>query len=199
MFEKLAWKAEEFTLDTSFHSKKNLLSGFKHRFNDHIDFALLFESMKMAINEFGSLENFFLQSDGNDIKGALESFSSGLKQYGMKIHGSRRKSFEYLLPSPAAGSACKRLNMYLRWMVRNDDSIDLGIWKSVSPSKLIIPVDTHIASIARQLKLTSRNSADWLMAEEITDVLRQIDPADPVRFDFSLCRAGMVDFRKEAA
>jgi len=87
----------------------------------------------------------------------------------------------------------------LRWMVRPKDSIDLGIWRKVSPSVLIIPVDTHIAQIARNLKLTSRKNADWKMAEEITASLRKFDPFDPVKYDFSLCRAGMISVRKDAA
>ena len=84
-------------------------------------------------------------------------------------------------------------------MVRPDDSIDFGIWKNFSPSNLIIPVDTHIASIAIALGLTQRKSADWQMAEQITLALSRIDPCDPVRFDFSLCRVGMIDFRRVAA
>lgn len=81
-------------------------------------------------------------------------------------------------------------------MVRADDGIDLGIWKRVLPAALIIPVDTHIARFAQHLGITGRATTDWSMAEEITAALRQIDPVDPVRFDFSLCRAGMANFRK---
>ena len=97
---------------------------------------------------------------------------------------------------PEAGSSCKRLNMYLRWMVRENDGIDFGIWNGASAAMLIIPVDTHVAAIARRLKMTRRNSADWRMAEEITGVLKKISPSDPVKYDFSLCRAGMVSFRE---
>jgi uncharacterized protein (TIGR02757 family) len=89
--------------------------------------------------------------------------------------------------------------MYLRWMVRKNDGIDFGVWKRVPPAMLVMPVDTHVARIASRLKLTGRSSADWEMAEEITERLRTCDPFDPVRYDFSLCRSGMVDFRREAA
>jgi uncharacterized protein (TIGR02757 family) len=112
---------------------------------------------------------------------------------------NRRKALDYLLPSPESGSACKRLNMYLRWMVRKNDGIDRGTWTGVPASMLIMPVDTHVARIAGSLGLTKRKSADWAMAEEITSRLRECDPDDPVRFDFSLCRTGMVDFRRKAA
>jgi uncharacterized protein (TIGR02757 family) len=85
--------------------------------------------------------------------------------------------------------------MFLRWMVRRNDGIDLGLWSDVDPAMLIMPVDTHVASIARTLKLTVRKTADWRMAEEITAALKKINPSDPVKYDFSLCRTGMMDFR----
>lgn len=98
----------------------------------------------------------------------------------------------YFFPSPKAGSACKRLNLYLRWMVRSS-GVDLGIWKGVSPSALIIPIDTHLARISKLLGLTSRSSSDWRMAEEVTGALRELDPTDPVKYDFALCRLGILD------
>jgi uncharacterized protein (TIGR02757 family) len=91
------------------------------------------------------------------------------------------------------------MNMYLRWMIRPRDGIDLGVWTSLFPSMLIMPIDTHVARIARTFGLTRRSTADWIMAEEVTRRLRRIDPADPVRFDFSLCRSGMDGFRRRVA
>ena len=96
------------------------------------------------------------------------------------------------LPDPSGSSGCKRLLLYLRWMVRPDDGVDLGLWKQVSPSVLLIPLDTHIHRIARNLGLTNRSSPSWAAAEEITAALRAIDPVDPVRFDFALCHMGML-------
>jgi uncharacterized protein (TIGR02757 family) len=136
-----------------------------------------------------------MDENDNQFKGAVTSFTDILKDRG-KIHCGNRASFEYLLPSPQNGSACKRTVLYLRWMIREEDGIDLGVWKSVRPSCLLVPVDTHVAKIARGHGLTKRNSADWKMAEEITAALREFDPDDPVKYDFALCHAGMVDFRR---
>jgi len=125
----------------------------------------------------------------------MAHFSSKLRQYSQKINPQQPSSFNYLLPCPQKGSACKRLNMYFRWVVRPDDGIDLGVWKKVKPSSLIMPVDTHIAQIAQVLGLSKRNAIDWRLAEELTGVLGTVAPEDPVKFDFSLCRFGMTTFR----
>lgn len=191
----------KFTLNTTFKEKQIAFKGFKHRFNDGFDIALLLESAAFCIRKYGSLEKMFLFSLQKDlsVKTGLDLFTGELKKTGKEIAKREKTSFEYLLPSPVSGSACKRLNMYLRWMVRKADTIDFGIWNSVSPSILLIPVDTHIAKLGRKLKFTKRKNADWRMAEEITAGLKKYDAMDPVRFDFSLCRAGMLTFRKDAA
>jgi uncharacterized protein (TIGR02757 family) len=183
---------------TLYSQKKKAFSGFKHRFNVGDDIAVLFESIRCILDTYGSLESLFLQGlekYGYSQKHAVEYFVKTLKNAtgGGK---SRSRSFEFLLPQPESGSACKRLNMYFRWMVRPDDGIDLGVWKRVSPSLLIIPVDTHIMNVAKSFTMTKRNTADWKTAEEITSVLRTIDRDDPVKYDFSLCRYGMINFRK---
>ena len=100
----------------------------------------------------------------------------------------------YFFSSPAGGSACKRLNLYLRWMVRHDPGLDLGLWTEVPPSRLVIPLDTHVARIARYVGLSSRNTADWKMALEVTRALREFDPGDPVKYDFAICRLGILDY-----
>jgi len=187
----------DFIINTSYSTKLKPLEKFKHRFNDGQDIAALLESIKIIMKEWGSIENCFsncmIQND-QQFKGALTSFTDVIKSNVAK-YIDRKASFEYLIPSPSKGSACKRMVLYLRWMVRKDDGIDLGVWKSIPASCLLIPVDTHIAKIARRYGLTTRNSADWKMAEEITTALRQFDPSDPVRYDFALCHAGMVDIR----
>lgn len=100
----------------------------------------------------------------------------------------------FLLSSPADGSACKRLLLYLRWMVRPDDGLDTGLWADAIPaSKLLIPLDTHTFRIARYLGLTERAASDWKAAVEVTEGLKRFDPADPVRYDFALCRLGILD------
>jgi uncharacterized protein (TIGR02757 family) len=188
----------DFVMSASFARKRKILHGFKHRFNDGFDIALLFECARRAFQSFGSMQALFLhglKSDSGNIKGPLDEFAMSMRSWAMKIAGTSRKSFEYFFPLPQEGSACKRLNMFLRWMVRDNDGIDLGIWGAVGPSLLVMPVDTHVACLAGRLKLTSRRTADWRMAEEITEQLKKNDPSDPVKYDFSLCRAGMEDFR----
>lgn len=100
------------------------------------------------------------------------------------------RGLAHLIPDPRAGSACKRLLLYARWMIRPADGIDLGLWP-ISPSVLVIPVDTHVHRIAQNLGLTRRRDASWRTAEEITDALRAFDPADPVKYDFAICHLGV--------
>jgi uncharacterized protein (TIGR02757 family) len=102
-----------------------------------------------------------------------------------------RPGVAYFFTRPSQGSACKRLNLYLRWMVRRD-AVDLGAWTRVSPSRLVVPLDTHIVRLGRCLRLTKYRSPGWRMAADITRTLRTLDAADPIRFDFSLCHVGMM-------
>jgi len=191
----------EFVMNTGYQEKLNLFAGFKHRFNDGQDIAALLEAAAFVRREYGSLGECFLncmRQSGGEFKSAVEEFTAALKKKGRSLCGGRQ-SFQYLLPSPLQGSACKRVVMYLRWMIRKDDGIDLGVWEHISTADLLIPVDTHVARIAQSLNFTKRKNADWKMAQEITGALREFDPNDPVRYDFSLCRAGMVDFRSRSS
>jgi hypothetical protein len=104
----------------------------------------------------------------------------------------RRPGAHYFFPRPSSGSACKRLNLFLRWMVRRD-AVDLGVWTRISPAGLVVPLDTHVIRVGRCLRLTRRLSPGWRMAADITASLRAIDPADPVKYDFSLCHLGMAN------
>jgi len=101
----------------------------------------------------------------------------------------------FFFPSPEDGSACKRLNLYLRWMVRRD-GVDLGVWRSVDPARLVIPLDAHVLTIARRTRLTRYRSPGWRMAVDITRTLRRLDPADPVKYDFAIHRMGL--WKREA-
>jgi uncharacterized protein (TIGR02757 family) len=173
-------------------------AGFKHRFNDGRDLCALFLAVRTMIEEADSIEAFFLAglSPDEDITAALNRFAAAVLAFDYSpVFGSAEPPgdsyFPFFFPSPASGSACKRLCMYLRWMVRPDDGIDLGVWQGVSPAQLIIPVDAHIQRLGRLLGLTSRKQADWKMAREITASLRILDPADPVKYDFSLCHLGI--------
>ena len=98
----------------------------------------------------------------------------------------------YFFPRPSAGSGCKRLNLFLRWMVRHD-ALDLGVWTRVSPAKLIVPLDTHVIRVGRCLRLTAYASPGWKMARDVTASLRRLDPLDPVKYDFSVCHLGMMN------
>ncbi|MCP3177182.1 TIGR02757 family protein [Desulfuromonas sp. KJ2020] len=174
------------------------LRGFKHRFNDAKDLACLFWLMRGMIETAGSLENFFGQGDdgGATITSALASFCRrALAQDVTPFYaGGRlpaRAGVRYFFPSPEGGSACKRLCMFLRWVVRPDDGIDLGLWTTIAPARLVLPLDTHTGRISRLLGLSARRTADWKMALEVTERLRAFDASDPVRFDFALAHLGI--------
>lgn len=163
---------------------------FKHRFTTGNDMAGMLLSVKRILETEGSLENAFLsgyEGSQENILPALTAFVGKL----LSLSGSNKNS---LIPLPDRGSACKRLNLFLRWMVRRD-RVDPGGWKKVSPSKLLIPLDTHMHSIGRGLKMTVRKQADMRTAVEITEAFKKIIPDDPVKYDFSLTRLGI---RKEA-
>ncbi len=176
-------------------------ASFKHRFNDGRDLVALLWAIRSMLAQAGSIERFFLQfhhPEALDITAALNGFCQAVIKFDYTpLFGASGipadAAFGFFFPSPQQGSACKRLCMFLRWVVRSDDGIDLGLWQTVSPSRLVIPVDTHICRIARYLGLTSRTTADWKMAQEITANLRQLDPLDPVRYDFALAHLGISD------
>lgn len=160
-------------------------AGFKYRFHTGEDLSLLFEGVRLALHEFGSLEACFLAGGdpADDVRGTRTAFAARLCR--MFPEGKST-----LLPSPERGSACKRLNLMLRWLVRHDE-VDPGGWTNVSKSALIVPLDTHMQRIARSLGLTSRNAADWKTAEEVTKAFSKYVPEDPVRYDFVLTRFGI--------
>jgi uncharacterized protein (TIGR02757 family) len=177
----------------------SLFAGFKHRFNDGRDLCALFLAVRTMLEEADSIGEFFLgcyDAGAEDITLSLVSFTASVlaMDYSRIFGGGQIPTdsyFPFFFPSPSAGSACKRLCMYLRWMVRPADGIDLGLWRAIPPTSLIIPVDAHIRRIGRYLGLTSRRQADWRMAQEITAALRMLDPADPVKYDFPLCHLGI--------
>jgi uncharacterized protein (TIGR02757 family) len=148
------------------------------------------------MEQSGSIEGFFLEGcskDHEDIGPALESFCARATAFDLRpVYGRQRgrPGVCHFFPRPSAGSACKRLNLFLRWMVRRDD-VDLGVWTRVPASKLIVPLDTHIIRLGRCLRLTTYRTPGWKMAAEITAALRELSPEDPVRYDFSLCHIGM--------
>ncbi len=178
-----------------------IFSRFKHRFNDGRDLSALLWGMRQMVEESGSIDAYFLpghNAGDRDVSGSLNRYTAAVLALDYTaVFGTSAipadSYFPFLFPAPASGSACKRLCMMLRWLVRPADGIDLGLWNGVSPAQLIIPVDTHVSRISRYLGLTGRKAADWRMAQEITAALRTFDPADPVKYDFSLAHLGISD------
>lgn len=180
--------------------------GFAHRFTRGDDIVCLIYLLQQVLLYHGSLRNYFLKgysTTEKTIRSALTLFIEGLLKLPLPKGYSRQNRISqgiwYLLPSPASGSACKRLNLFLRWMVRRGDKLDLGLWQEVSPHQLIIPLDIHVGRIARRLGLTTRKTDDWKAAEEITDNLRVYDPEDPVKYDFALSHIGMMEYHPRRA
>jgi len=169
-----------------------------HRWTRGPDLVALLWIMRQMIDRAGSIQDFFLEGydpAAEDIEAALDSFSARALALDLRAaYGTvpKRPGVCYFFPRPSAGSACKRLNLFLRWMVRKD-AIDLGVWQTISPARLVVPLDTHVIRLGRCLKLTRYASPGWKMAADITAALRAIDPADPVRYDFSLCHVGMMN------
>ncbi len=178
-----------------------IFSRFKHRFNDGRDLSALLWGMRQMVEESGSIDAYFLRGHNagdRDVSGSLNRYTAAVLALDYTaVFGTSAipadSYFPFLFPAPASGSACKRLCMMLRWLVRPADGIDLGLWNGVSPAQLIIPVDTHVSRISRYLGLTGRKAADWRMAQEITAALRTFDPVDPVKYDFSLAHLGISD------
>ncbi len=157
------------------------LKTFVHRWVRGRDVAHMLVVLRDMIREFGSIERCFasgLDASHEDLAPAIEAFSA-------------RAGKSYFFAKPSSGSACKRMNLFLRWMVRQD-AVDPGGWTMVPRSKLLIPLDTHTIRVGKCLRLTKRASPGWKMAADITAALRKLDPADPVRYDFSLCHLGMM-------
>jgi uncharacterized protein (TIGR02757 family) len=173
------------------------LRAMVHRWTRGDDIIALLWILRQMLERSGSVEGFFaagLDGDAEDVGVALDRFSTRALSLDIRrAYGRvpRRPGVCYFFPRPSAGSACKRLNLFLRWMVRRDE-VDLGAWTAVRPAQLIVPLDTHVIRLGRCLRLTRYTSPGWRMAEDITRMLRRLDPDDPVRFDFALCHVGMM-------
>jgi uncharacterized protein (TIGR02757 family) len=168
-----------------------------HRWTRGRDFIALIWLLRQILESSGSIEAFFseaLDPTAPDVHEALESFSRRAMAFDLRpIYGRTRPKpgVAYFFSRPSTGGACKRLNLFLRWMVRTD-AVDPGGWTRVPRRQLIIPLDTHTIRTGTCLRLTRRASPGWRMAADITTALRAIDPSDPVRYDFSLCHLSMM-------
>lgn len=186
ILEKIDSSPAKFFSEISLKELENKLIFFKHRFTTGKELASLLKGISKIIEDYGSLGNCFhkgLQDKHETVIDALGIFSD-------RIRFASGEQLPFLLPSVLRGSACKRLNLFLRWMVRKDE-VDPGGWDRVSPSKLIIPLDTHIYSIAKALGFTKRKSADMKTALEITEAFKDISNQDPIKYDFALSRFGI--------
>jgi uncharacterized protein (TIGR02757 family) len=169
-----------------------------HRWIRGRDLVALVLILQRMLRESGSIEAFFVDGDdpsAPDLGPALDRFSE--RALATDVHaaypgGTPVRGVTYFFPRPSAGSACKRMNLFLRWMVRRD-AIDMGVWTRVSPARLLVPLDTHVIRLGRCLGLTRYTSPGWKMAAEITASLREVNAVDPVRYDFSICHVGMMN------
>ncbi len=172
---------------------RKALTGFRHRVFLGDDLARLLIGARLVQKRHGTLGHRFeaLFRPKHDLRESLATLVDDIREAGdLKVRNGRRGP-AHLLPDPRAGSGVKRLLLYLRWMVRPADGVDLGQW-DIPTSALLIPVDTHVHKLARNLALTSRKDLSWTTAEEITRGLAKLDAKDPVKYDFSLCHMGML-------
>lgn len=196
LLSKMGETPSKFMRQLDIKRSRKLFAGIKYRFNETDDIIALFFIINDTLKKSGSMEAVFrkhYRSDDANIRNALDGLiDSMLAVDTTPVYGANIKPPGLLqfIPSPKKGSACKRMNLYLRWMIRNKD-IDFGIWKGIPTNKLIIPLDTHISRISRCLGLTIRKSQDWRMAVEITESLKKLDSEDPLKYDFALCHQGI--------
>ena len=187
-----------FKFVTEFDPKRDAaaFARFRYRFNRPRDLAAFCLAAREILARHGTLEKCFLAGDpdpAGTIGPALERFARAFLDAELREvfpRGRRSRGYRHLFPLPSAGGPCKRLHLFLRWMVRREPP-DFGLWTGVSPARLLIPVDTHVENISRAIGLTRRRSRTWRMAQEITARLAEADPADPVKFDFALCHTRM--------
>lgn len=177
-------------------AERKILADFKHRFTTGRDISDLLQLLRNVFEQSGSIEKHFLlgyNKDDENILPALSKFCDSLQEKYAGFHnGQVSRGLKYLLASPTGGSVCKRLNLFLRWMVRGDD-VDVGLWKSVDKDKLIVPVDVHIARLCRILGFHDRKTVNLSTAIKITESFAKIEPTDPAKYDFALTRIGIMD------
>ncbi len=181
---RLASDADEYT------AFQDRLAGFVYRMTRGQDVAALCLAMGRTLQSHGSLGALFLKGvadNAPDYRQGLSHFVHTLRELGERD----ARGFYYLLADPAKGGACKRLNMFLRWMVRGPDEVDLGLWSELDTSRLVMPIDTHIARISAYIGLSTRKTNDWKQAALIARSLMALDPDDPLKYDFALCHLGI--------
>jgi uncharacterized protein (TIGR02757 family) len=172
------------------HDSKDLkrISGFNHRTFNSTDLLYFIGFFNHHYRKHKSLESAF-KKHGNTV----EEMLTGFHHYFFSLEHVPARTKKHIA-TPERGSGCKRLNMFLRWMVRHDNKgVDFGIWSTISPAQLICPIDVHVARVAGKLGLLQRKQTDWLAAIELTDALRKLDRQDPVKYDFALFNLGVIE------
>lgn len=170
--------------------KKIISPQFKHRFNTANDLGVFLSWIGGALREFGSLENLFVSQVGS-LEERLNGFITKITSYECTPYKlPKTKGPYFFLPKPENKSGCKRMLLFLRWMA-GTGPMAVGIWKKVDPAELVIPVDTHVLRISKNLGLTKGKHASWKTALEITESLKKLTPNDPTRYDFAICHLGI--------
>jgi len=181
----------DFCLHHTSSDLKNLLS-FKHRTFNPTDLLYFISFLKYHYQKNATLETAFTRGM-NKGDADIENGLNGFYDYFFSLEEFPARTRKHIA-SPHKKASCKRLNMYLRWMVRKDDhGVDFGIWKNISPSQLIIPLDLHVARVARHFKLLKRNQTDWRAATELTATFKSLDKNDPAKYDFALFGLGVLE------
>jgi len=181
----------EFCMQHQSGDLKRLL-GFKHRTFTDTDLLYFVSFFHFHYRQHDSLETAFtrwMQPNDENIENALNGFYT----YFFSLPDVPSRTLKHIA-CPAKKSACKRINMYLRWMVRKDKhGVDFGLWKGIQPSQLVIPLDVHVARVARHFNLIQRRPTDWQTAVELTQLMKSIDPKDPAKFDYALFALGVLE------
>lgn len=185
-----------FLRDFRVKKQEKLFSGINYRFNGNKDIVCLIYVISELLRTHKSIEKtfmlFYTEDDintGPGLAGFID-YILGIDTSGVYGRDIKPVGFLQFFPSPLKGSACKRMNLFLRWMIRDKD-IDFGIWKGIPKNKLVIPLDTHIARISMCLGFTNRRAQDWKTAVEITEALKMLDAEDPLKYDFAMCHHGI--------
>lgn len=169
------------------------LEAFRHRTFNATDLLYFVSFLQHHYKKYDSLERAFLPPHIDGKKEFIEQCLNYFSRQFFSLEHVPQRTRKHIA-SPAKNSGCKRLNMFLRWMVRNDDrGVDFGLWKQIKPSQLICPLDLHVARVAKRFKLVDRPKADWQSALDITRHLRRFDPEDPVKYDFALFALGVIE------
>ncbi|MBN1571968.1 MAG: TIGR02757 family protein [Deltaproteobacteria bacterium] len=199
VLEKMKPTPSKFLRDSSLESLEGAFSGFKHRFSTGEEVALTLFSVKRILDRYGYLEKLFVSGlkgceDGGDGEGVNKNdkMTHALFAFVRELNEPFNGGPNSLIPSHEKGSSMKRLNLFLRWMVR-EDAVDPGGWKGVKPSQLMIPLDIHMHGISLSLGITGRKQANIKTVDEVTEAFRVISPEDPARYDFVLTRFGIRD------